>query len=81
MLSGNFSFDELLKIYEIMTSSRLTSLYIYDFSDFTTKVRVKFNIDSISICFIYNRSKFPKQDLTSVPISLSKDVDFLTKQR
>jgi len=81
MLSGNFSFDELLKIYEIMTSSRLTSLYIYDFSDFTTKVRVKFNIDSISICFIYNRSKFPKQDLTSVLISLSKDVDFLTKQR
>ena len=81
MLSGNFSFDELLKIYEIMTSSRLTSLYIYDFSDFTTKVRVKFKTDSISICFIYNRSKFPKQDLTSVPISLPKDVDFLTKQR
>ena len=81
MLSGSFQFVKLFKIDEIITPSCFDAFYVYGFSNFTRKVRLQFKIDSISICFIYNRSKFPKQDLTSVPISLSKDVDFLTKQR
>ena len=81
MLSGSFQFVKLFKIDEIITPSCFDAFYVYGFSKFTRKVRLKFKIDSISICFIYNRSKFPKQDLTSVQISLPKDVDFLTKQR
>ena len=81
MLSGSFQFVKLFKIDEIITPSCFDAFYVYGFSNFTRKVRLKFKIDSISICFIYNRSKFPKQDLTSVPISLPKDVEFLTKQR